>query len=198
MTYTTRCMTTADVATASRFIDRTLGPDYYPPDRMAADLERATAPDAEGRAVVCAHIAEGPDGAIVGFRIAFPPGRWSHGRGDGLTPERWPAPLARCGYFQTIVVDPAHSGHGLGGRLSRLALEALRALGTEVVITHSWLESPHNSSQRYLAGLGFEAVKRWPRYWMEVDYTCVRCGRPCLCTAVEMALDLRTPRKDPS
>lgn len=185
-----RPMRDADVEPVSQFIDRTLGPGYMPADHLRADLARATAPGPDGEPVICAHVAVGAEGRLAGFRVAFPPGRWSHGRGDGITPSAWPAPLERCGYFQTIVVDPACAGQGLGRRMSMEALAALRRLGTEAVITHSWLESPHNSSQRYLKGLGFEAVATYPRYWEAVDYTCVRCGRPCLCTAVEMALAL--------
>ncbi|MFN3201064.1 MAG: GNAT family N-acetyltransferase [Bradymonadia bacterium] len=184
-------MSPEDVPAISAFVDRTLGPGYMPPEQLAADLSRATAPDADGQPVICAHVARSTEGYIGGFRIAYPPGRWSHGRGDGLTEHLWPAPLSASAYFQTIVVDPESRGHGLGQRLSLRALDALRRLGAQGVVTHSWLESPHNSSQRYLKKLGFEQVAVHPRYWMEVDYHCVRCGRPCVCTAVEMALDLR-------
>lgn len=195
---TLRPMTPADAPGVVALTDVVTGPGYYDEAMILAGLARATAPpmdDPSGEPIVCAHVALNPADpdpltALVAYRIAYPPGRWDHGRGAHLAQDCWPAPMERCGYFQTIQVHPQWQGHGLGGRLSRLALDALTQQGAQAVITHSWKESPHNSSVRYLSRLGFEAVAEHPRYWYEVDYTCVRCGSPCVCTAVEMALAL--------
>lgn len=178
-------MTAADAEVVSRLADRLAGIDYYPPELVRAYVERACTPSA-----TTAYVAE-QDGRMVAFRFAFPPGRWSAGRGRGLTPERWPHPLSATAYFQSCFVDPTCMGLGLGGALAELALRDLRALGARAVVAHSWKESPHDSSRRYLGRLGFMLVAEHPGYWGEVDYLCSGCQtRPCTCTALEMVLDL--------
>lgn len=182
---TLRAMTLADAEAVSHLADRLAGLDYYPPDLVRAYVDRATTATA-----TTAYVAE-LDGRMVAFRFAFPPGRWSAGRGRGLSPALWPHPLGATAYFQSCFVDPACTGHGLGGALAQLALDDLRSLGARAVVAHSWKESPHDSSRRYLSRLGFVEVGEHPGYWAEVDYLCSGCRtRPCTCTALEMVLDL--------
>ena len=183
---TIRAMRPGDALAVEELATRLIGPGYYPAETVLAYLERSTVGDA-----VCAHVALAGD-TLVGFRFALPPGRWEKGRGDGLHPERWPAPRERCAYFQSSYVDGRWMGHGIGRRMARLAMDALRSLGAEAIVTHSWKESPHGSSFRYLTRLGFVAVAEHAEYWSEVDYDCRLDGRPCRCTAIEMVLDLRS------
>ena len=35
-----------------------------------------------------------------------------------------------------------------------------------------------------------DIIENYPEYWKEVDYDCTRCGKPCVCTAEEMYLDI--------
>lgn len=176
-----RRMRAADAPAVAALADRLIGDDYYPPARIAADLARSTV-DGTPLCYV-AHVGE----ALVGFRLTFPPGRWTSGRGQGLTPEAWPVPIAQAGYFQSCFVDPAQMGRGIGRRLGQRALDDLRRCGARLAVAHSWKESPHDSSVRYLSRLGFAAVAEHPRYWAEVDYLCSGCREPsCICTAIEM------------
>ena len=177
-----RRMLPADAPAVAALADRLIGVDYYPVDQITADLARSTVDST----ALC-YVAELGD-RLVGFRLTFPPGRWSSGRGKaGLTPERWPAPLASAGYFQSCFVDPAVTGRGIGRRLGQRALDDLRRCGARLAVAHSWKESPHGSSMRYLTRLGFTPVTEHPHYWAEVDYLCSGCRlRPCICTAIEM------------
>jgi ribosomal protein S18 acetylase RimI-like enzyme len=174
-------MVPADADAIQGLADRVIGPGYYPRATVLDYLERSTAKDGS----VVAHVAHAGE-RLIGFRFALPPGNWDGGRGAGLFPDRWPAPVARSGYFQSAFLDPEFTGRGVGKRMARRALDDLAALGAEGVVTHSWKESPHNSSARYLTALGFEVVAEIPEYWRDVDYTCVLDGKPCLCTALEM------------
>lgn len=79
---------------------------------------------------------------------------------------------------------------GWGKRMSLQAIELLKEAGAQAIATHSWKESPQDSSGKYLRSLGFRSVALHPFYWKEVDYICTRCGKPCLCTAEEMILKL--------
>ena len=174
-------MTEADVGDVVELAARTVGEGYYAADEVHAMLERC-----DGHAYVARE-----DEALLGFRFTLPPGRWEQGRGQGLHPERWGAPLSRAAYFQSCFVAPDRTGEGVGRRLAQMALEGLKTTGAEVVVAHSWKESPHGSSRRYLDRLGFRVVAEVRDYWAEVDYRCSRCGAPpCRCTALEMVRTL--------
>ena len=70
---------------------------------------------------------------------------------------------------------------------SGVCLSILKDMGAEAVLCHSWMESPENSSQRYLLKMGFQKIKEHPKFWYEIDYFCTRCGPSrCVCTAGEM------------
>ena len=176
-----RPMRTDDAPALAALADRLVGKDYYTPAIALEYLAKATIEEE-----VCAWVAEAK-GELVAFRFVCPPGRWEAGRGQGLSPERWSAPLAATAYFQSCFVDPQLMGHGVGRALALMAFQALRRLGARAVVTHSWKESPHDSSRRYLSRLGFSVVAEYPRYWSEIDYICPRDGQPCGCTALEMA-----------
>ncbi|MCO4760263.1 MAG: GNAT family N-acetyltransferase [Myxococcales bacterium] len=181
---TVRAMRGSDVAAVVTLADRLVGAGYYDADAVSDMLSRSTV-----GSVVCSHVAV-RSGEIVGFRFSLPPGRWQHGRGRGLSPELWPIELDACGYFQTAYVDPVVQRQGVGRAMATAALGNLQRLGARGVVTHCWKESPNNSSFRYLSRLGFEPVREFADYWVDVDYDCVRDGRPCHCTAIEMFLAL--------
>ena len=187
-------MRAADIAAVSAFADRTIGDRYYPEDEIAEYLDRASICGPEGD-LTTAYVALAGS-AMVGFRLVMPPGRWDSGRGAGLTPDRWPHPLAETAYFQSCFVDPVCTGQGIGRRLAHAAMDDLRRIGAKAIAVHSWKESPNDSSRRYLVKLGFTAIAEHPKYWAEVDYLCVGCQvQPCTCTAIEMILDLASAPK---
>ena len=176
-----------DVEDVVALADRAIGLGYYDAPTVRDYVARGTT-----RAGTFAYVArEADDRALLGFRFSFPPGRWSAGRGAALHPERWGAPLESAAYFQSCFVDPAHMGRGIGRRLSHRALDDLSRTEARVVVAHSWKESPHGSSRRYLERLGFRSVAECPDYWIDVDYVCPRCGPTCRCTALEMVLTLQ-------
>ena len=148
--------------------------------------------------ISCALGAWTADEQLLGFRLTLPPGNWERGRGHGHTPAVWPAEISKLGYFQSCFVEARHTGQGIGRALSEEAIRRLRSLGARGVIAHSWKESPHDSSRRALTRLGFKIIAEHADYWSDIPYHCHRCGVPCRCTALEMALDLSRdpPRTD--
>src|SRR5690606_15188381 len=118
------------------------------------------------------------------------PGKWNKGKGSKLSPHLWKVPIDRVGYFQSLFLHPNVTGQGWGQKLSLAAAQVMKQLKAEAIVCHSWVESPNNSSSRYLLKMGFQPVTRYPHYWIDVDYECTRCGKPCVCTAEEMILYL--------
>ena len=174
-----------DLPLLKSFADSTVGPGYY----SVAELENIYY-RSQKNGLQCTLIIEDAEHRIRGMRITFPPGHWQRGKGRGLAPERWGVELKDTAYFQSLFIDPSLTGQGWGTRLSRQAIQILLKVGAKAVVTHSWKESPHDSSRRYLCGLGFSSVASHPGYWNEVAFSCSRCGRPCACTAEEMILKL--------
>jgi ribosomal protein S18 acetylase RimI-like enzyme len=176
----------ADLQSLSQFTDREIGAGYFTPIELEKLYENS-----QSQGVMCSLVLVNHDDALLGVRITLPPGQWGKGKGQGLHPEQWPHPQERTAYFQSLFLAREIQGQGWGGQLSRGAMERLRQIGTKGIVTHSWKESPANSSTRYLKKLGFVAIADHPLYWQDVDYNCTRCLRPpCLCTAQEMYLDL--------
>ena len=185
-----RTMAAGDAQEVSALADVLIGLGYYPPDLVLTYLERSRSGE-DYFSWVALDPSIGPSGKIIAFRFVFPPGRWEHGRGKGLSPKDWPSPLSHAAYFQSCFVDHAYMGLGIGGALAKVAIRKLQEQGAGCVIAHSWKESPHGSSFRYLSKMGFTAVNEHSKYWAEVDYICPRDGYPCHCTAIEMVLDLK-------
>jgi L-amino acid N-acyltransferase YncA len=179
-----RVMTLEDVERVSALADRLVGHAYYTHEIVTETMEKSTL---DGR--VFSYVATQEDD-LVAFRFVLPPGRWEHGRGEGLAPSRWKAPMEKTAYFQSCFVDHSVMGQGIGRELAHRALHDLKNQGALAVVAHSWKESPHQSSLRYLTRLGFEPVAEHPEYWVDVDYTCSLDGKPCHCTAIEVVLDL--------
>lgn len=177
-------MKTEDASAVTAIADVAIGPGYYPESLVIEYIERSCVNNVSQSFVAC-------DGdQVIGFRFTFPPNRWEAGRGKGLSPEKWPASLSETAYFQSCFIDENYMGRGIGKQLSFASIASLRQSGARLVIAHSWKESPHNSSFRYLSKLGFLPVAEYENYWYDVDYVCKLCGKPCVCTAIEMVLDL--------
>jgi len=182
-----RGMKATDIPAVVRLADKLVGQGYYTEATVAEMLTRSTQ-----RGVLCSHVAV-HNQQLVGFRFSLPPGRWQHGRGQSLSPHLWPYSLAESGYFQTAYVDDSARRQGVGSRMATAAMASLQQLGARGVVTHCWKESPGNSSFSYLSHLGFQPIVEIPDYWIDVDYTCVRDGYPCRCTAIEMYLRIENP-----
>jgi len=179
-----------DLSAVKEFTDRAIGHGYYSTEEILRIFEQSKFVDKSGHeSMLTLVLAEGRK--IYGVRITYPPGKWTHGKGKGLSVKKWPHDLKDTAYFQSLFIDPEITAQGWGKKLSLKAIEALKKIHTLGIVCHSWKESPHDSSGRYLRGLGFTLVATHPEYWKEVDYECTRCGKPCHCTAEEMYLDLQ-------
>lgn len=183
-----RELTAPDLPAIKACADRDIGKDYF----SLAELQDCYR-KSQSHGVMCSFVLVDEADRIQGFRLAFPPGTWSKGKGSKLRPDLWKVPADRVGYFQSLFLSSAAQGLGWGPQLSDAAVAAFRKLGAQAIVTHAWVESPNNSSIRYLTKFGFEKVASHPEYWVDVDYTCVRDGKPCRCTADEMIKYLEAP-----
>lgn len=168
----------SDLGEFVRFTDENIGKGYFTPEKAQKIIEHSY----KNNIPVSFVMVEFKDGRerIAGVRLTYPPGQW-------LDKEQTEPGTA---YFQSLFIDPKFQGQGWGVRLSEYSIKALRLLGAKAVMCHSWDESPHNSSRKYLDKLGFKPKRKIEHFWKEIDYECTRCGNPCLCTATEMVLSL--------
>ena len=181
--YSIRPLDGEDLVRVKSFCDEAIGENYYSLEELKAIFAKSKKDQ-----MMCSFILEDASTQkIHGVRITYPPGNWSKGKGQGLSPDLWQKPLADVAYFQSLFIGKELAGQGWGSRLSLASIEALKALGAKAIVTHSWKESPNDSSGKYLRGLGFQTVAVHPLYWKDVDYNCTRCLKPpCQCTAEEM------------
>lgn len=175
----------SDLVQLQEFTDREIGSGYYSPEELRDIFDRS-----QDRDIMCSFLLK-RGGQILGVRFTYPPGKWSHGKGSGLSTQLWPHPLSQTAYFQSLFLANSVQGSGWGGKLSQTSIESLKKLSAQGIVCHSWKESPNNSSSKYLEKMGFRKLMEHPKYWQHVNYNCTRCGRPpCQCTAIEMYLDL--------
>lgn len=178
---------TDDITEVKKFTDAEIGEGYYSFEELKQNQARSVASDGSVSSFLL--IDEVGD-VVKGLRLAFPPGNWEHGKGAKQRADLWPFPVERSAYFQSLFLAKEMQGQGWGPKLSEKSLQVFRKLGAKGVATHSWKESPNNSSVRYLEKVGFKKIIEHSLYWFEVDYVCTRDGKPCRCTAVEMYLTL--------
>ncbi len=174
-----------DLPALKYFTDREIGAGYYSLQELGEIFERSWF---LGRtaSLVLKH-----KDRICGVRFSYPQGQWSQGKGSGLTPKLWPYAQSETAYFQSLFLAPEVQAAGWGVRLSQASADILRKMGARGILCHSWKESPHNSSRRYLDKMGFEMIAEHPFYWEHVNYNCPKCLKPpCQCTAQEMYLRL--------
>lgn len=170
-----------DVPGVKAFTDRWIGQNYYAEEELLEIHGLSVAHELNA-----SFIAWEKDD-VVGVRLTYAPGSWPQKSPRGLTPGRWPVPTHQMAYFKSLFVHEDYQQQGLGRELSGLSLETLKKMGARAVLCHSWLESPGNSSQRYLLRMGFSALQEHPLFWNPIDYECTRCcPKRCVCTAVEM------------
>ncbi len=176
-----------DVEAVKKFTDAEIGEGYYSLEELQQNQARSVATNGSVSSFL---LIDDTTNAVKGLRLAFPPGSWKHGKGVKQRADLWPASVTRSAYFQSLFLAKEIQGKGWGPKLSEKSLQVFRQLGAAGVVTHSWKESPNNSSVRYLEKVGFKKIIEHPLYWFEVDYVCTRDGKPCRCTAVEMYLTL--------
>jgi predicted N-acetyltransferase YhbS len=173
-----------DLEAVKKFADLSIGENYYSLEELNDILARS-----EKNKIMCSFVLV-ENNQVVGFRLSYPPGNWNKGKGQKLRADLWKIPIEEVGYFQSMFLSDHLQGQGWGPKLSEAAISALKEAGAKAIVTHSWVESPHGSSGKYLRKIGFQSVALHQEYWKEIDYVCSRDGTPCLCTAEEMILRL--------
>lgn len=169
-----------DIAGVKSFTDRWIGENYYSNEELQESLEFSKKNNLNASLVA----VEGDK--IVGVRLTYAPGAWTK-KARGITPAGWKVAQNEVAYFKSLFIHEEFQKMGIGRRLSSQSIEILKQMGARAIICHSWLESPGNSSQKYLQKMGFEEVARHEKFWYPIDYQCTRCGPArCVCTAVEM------------
>ena len=84
--------------------------------------------------------------------------------------------IQRIWLLQKSFVSGDYQQKGIGKSLSDQSIEVLKKMDAKAILCHSWLESPGNSSQRYLQKMGFDSVKEHEKFWYPIDYECTRCS----------------------
>lgn len=172
-----RSLTQNDTAQVKAFTDQWIGLNYYSESELSHYLEQSLG---------CS-IAAFVNDELAAIRISLAPGNWVNEMKSGLTPTKWKVKPSEMSYFKSLFVAKKFQAEGLGKKLSLQSIELLKEKGAKAVLCHSWLESPNNSSQRYLLKMGFEAIAEFPKFWHPIDYQCTRCApKRCECTAIEM------------
>lgn len=171
----------SDIESIKSFTDKWIGLDYYD----LGEIEEIVKNNAYASFKVI-----NDSGSIVGVRLTLAPGTWAHKDQykDSLTPKSWRVKTEEVGYFKSLFISEDFQKLGLGKKLSHLSIKALKDMGAKAVVCHSWIQSPHDSSRKYLNSLGFEAVSIHEKFWYNIDYDCTRCGKnsKCVCDAQEM------------
>lgn len=167
-----------DIFEVCKFTDQWIGSGYFSEEELRGLLALSNQ---------TSFLALSSEDTIVGIRLSIAPGNLDKLHLKALSPNEWSIPLEKASYFKSLFVADSHQGMGIGKKLSERSMSALKDLGALGVICHSWLESPGDSSRRYLKKLGFDEVKSYENFWIDVDYECTRCQKDrCRCTAVEM------------
>jgi GNAT superfamily N-acetyltransferase len=185
-----------DLGRLKAFTDLAIGAGYYSEAELKDIFHRSSS-----NGVMCSFLlvgagpttaaGESSAGEILGVRFTYPPGNWSHGKGEGLSPDQWPQAKSETAYFQSLFLSDKIQGQGYGSKLSQASIDVLKEIGAKGVVCHSWKESPGGSSTKYLEKMGFQKIKEHPLYWQHVDYNCTRCLKPpCQCTAIEMYYEI--------
>jgi GNAT superfamily N-acetyltransferase len=168
------------------FTDVQIGESYFTPQKLSEIFKASKKGD-----VVTSYLLVDKDQKVHGVRLSYPPGQWvEREAGQTIHPHLWGVEESAVGYFQSLFLAPAHQGSGWGRKLSMASIEALKSVGSKAVVCHSWNESPNDSSRRYLLNMGFRPVIEIPNFWNQVQYSCTRCGEPCVCTATEMVKEI--------
>ena len=170
-----------DINQVKLFLDNHSGEDYLTKEDLKDIIENKS----KYKNLNCSFVAKDGD-KIVGVRITYAPTKWISSA-KGITIKKWKKDECKVAKFHCLFLDEKYQGQGIGPQLSNKSIDVLVQMGAEAIICHSWLESPNNSSQRYLKKYGFESVALHENFWADLDYFCSGCSRTrCICTAEEM------------
>lgn len=170
-----------DIDKLKTFTDKWIGLNYYSVVELEEILKKS-----KSNNLNCSFKAT-VNGEIAGIRLTFSPGSWIKKSSKGITTSDWKVQAESVSYFKSLFIGQKYQKMGIGKKLSNLSIEVLIKMGAKAIICHSWLESPDNSSQRYLKSLNFRQVNEFKEFWSDIDYECTKCSpNRCSCTAIEM------------
>ena len=169
------------------FTDISIGKRYFSYDEVAKYIEYSKLKNE-----ICSFGLFNEDKQLVAVRLSFAPGAWlSEFDSAHLSVNKWPFSPGNMSYFKSLFVSKEAQGQGWGPKLSLASIDSLKKMGAKAILTHSWRESPNNSSLKYLTKFGFQPITDHPLFWSKIDYDCTRCLKPpCQCTATEMIFTL--------
>lgn len=105
------------------------------------------------------------EGCLVGVRLTCAAGNWEINK--WCSPDKWRVSPDKVCYFKTNCVHPDYSGQGIGGKLLVLSKDVVKQQGALAGIAHVWVNSPHNSAQKYFTKAGAEVVTIWKDKWLD-------------------------------
>ena len=156
------------------FIDKWIGKDFF----SKKDVEELVEQDIN-------YVAFDRD-KLVGVRFAYLPDCWES---KNVSPDKWKVPREQVARGGGIFVHGDYQKKGIGKTLEKRLCKALKEKGAKAICVHSWLESPNNSSQKFLLGNGYKNLKTYKDYYINAP-SCSRCEvtkeNPCSCSANEM------------
>lgn len=178
--YKIRALAASDISSIKDFTDQWIGTNYFDENEVADILQMSQQQNLN------ASLGAFDRDELVAVRLTFAPNTWTD-KIRGLTIDHWGVDKHSVAYFKSLFVSEKHQAQGLGKVLSGQSLAILQQMGARAVLCHSWLESPNNSSVRYLQKIGFQKINTHALYWNPIDYECTRCAPArCQCTAAEM------------
>lgn len=179
-------LTLKDLDAFLKFTDQQIGQNYYTKDEAARLIE----PFQGSASPPLSFALKNESQEILGVRLSL--GNEEVHRLKNLNKLSLSIDeLSPVGYFKSLFLHPDCQKQGWGQKLSLESINSFKTLHYKAIVAHSWKESPHNSSFKYLQKLGFQTVQEHPLFWSEIDYNCTRClSPPCQCTAIEMILHL--------
>jgi ribosomal protein S18 acetylase RimI-like enzyme len=169
------------VSELKKFLDIEAGIDYLTEEDLIKIIKNKITLNNKN----CSFVALDND-KIIGVRLTYAPKKWLTDA-KGITVNKWNVDEDYVAKFHCLFLDSNYQGQGIGPEMSKRSIKVLKEMGTKAIICHSWLESPNNSSQRYLLKYGFKPVSLHKNFWSDFDYLCSGCSKkPCVCTAEEM------------
>ena len=164
-----------------KFADQFIGENYFNNDNFKEQIPLSIKDNLN-----CSFVMFNSEQEIIAIRLTYAPGVWQ----NKITTQhidKLNLNVKKVAYFKSLFVHPDYQGKKIGPILSKKSIKVLKLMDCEYIISHSWLESPNNSSVKYLEKYGFKQLGVISNFWGTVDYICTGCQKTsCSCTAVEM------------
>lgn len=182
MNYSFRAISLHDIPKVLEFTNKWMGKNKFNKSQLRSSLLKSVKDD------LCASFIALANNEIVGVKISFAPGEWIDQEDEfSLSPHLWNLEKENVGYFKDMIIHTEHLGSEVAVQLSKMAIETQKLMGSQAIVSHSWVESPNNNSKNYLESLDFKPVNLHKNFWFFKEYKCRLCApRNCECTACEM------------